>query len=153
MLCTHKTTIFCQFGNLEICPNFANPYLTQLSSISGGNCIRICLHLMVDHILIQHHMRFDGTIETINVPGFRVLGRVGCQSMMILEFVVNEIEERFAHLTPLRVKSDLIQLTFVHLNVLSSTQPLCIMSDQVGVEHLSIPIIGYIRVRVLVQSW
>ena len=40
MLCTHKTTIFCQFGNLEICPNFANPYLTQFSSISGGNCIR-----------------------------------------------------------------------------------------------------------------
>ena len=39
MLCTHKTTIFCQFGNLEICPNFANPYLTQFSSISGGNCI------------------------------------------------------------------------------------------------------------------
>ena len=35
----HKTTIFCQFGNLEICPNFANPYLTQFSSISGGNCI------------------------------------------------------------------------------------------------------------------
>ena len=41
MLCTHKTTIFCQFGNLEICPNFANPYLTQFSSISGGNCIRL----------------------------------------------------------------------------------------------------------------
>ena len=39
MLCTHKTTIFCQFGNLEICPNFANPYLTQFSSISGGNCV------------------------------------------------------------------------------------------------------------------
>ena len=39
MLCTHKTTIFCQFGNLEICPNFANPYLTQFSSIFGGNCI------------------------------------------------------------------------------------------------------------------
>ena len=39
MLCTHKTTIFCQFGNSEICPNFANPYLTQFSSISGGNCI------------------------------------------------------------------------------------------------------------------
>ena len=26
--------------NLEICPNFANPYLTQFSSISGGNCIK-----------------------------------------------------------------------------------------------------------------
>ena len=37
----HKTTIFCQFGNLEICPNFANPYLTQFSSISGGNCISV----------------------------------------------------------------------------------------------------------------
>ena len=41
VLCTHKTTIFCQFGNLEICPNIANPYLTQFSSISGGNCIRL----------------------------------------------------------------------------------------------------------------
>ena len=28
-----------KFGHLEICPNFANPYLTQFSSISGGNCI------------------------------------------------------------------------------------------------------------------
>ena len=37
----HKTTTFCQFGNLEICPNFANPYLTQFSSISGGNCINV----------------------------------------------------------------------------------------------------------------
>ena len=34
-----QNSIFCQFGNLEICPNFANPYLTQFSSISGGNCI------------------------------------------------------------------------------------------------------------------
>ena len=36
----HKTTILCQFG-LFFCPNFANPYLTQFSSISGGNCIRL----------------------------------------------------------------------------------------------------------------
>ena len=34
-----QNSILCQFGNLEICPNFANPYLTQFSSISGGNCI------------------------------------------------------------------------------------------------------------------
>ena len=44
MLCTHKTTIFCQFGNFEICPNFANRYLTQFSSISGGNCITSSVH-------------------------------------------------------------------------------------------------------------
>ena len=36
-----QNSILCQFGNLEICPNFANPYLTQFSSISGGNCIRL----------------------------------------------------------------------------------------------------------------
>ena len=35
-----QNSILCQFGNSEICPNFANPYLTQFSSISGGNCIR-----------------------------------------------------------------------------------------------------------------
>ena len=34
-----QNSILCQFGNLEICPNFANPYLTQFLSISGGNCI------------------------------------------------------------------------------------------------------------------
>ena len=36
-----QNSILCQFGNLEICPNFANPYLTQFSSISGGNCITL----------------------------------------------------------------------------------------------------------------
>ena len=36
-----QNSILCQLGNLEICPNFANPYLTQFSSISGGNCIKI----------------------------------------------------------------------------------------------------------------
>ena len=39
MLCTHKTASSASLV-LEICPNFANPYLTQFSSISGGNCIR-----------------------------------------------------------------------------------------------------------------
>ena len=34
-----QNSILCQFGHLEICPNFANPYLTQFSSISGGNYI------------------------------------------------------------------------------------------------------------------
>ena len=38
MLCTHKTASSASLV-LEICPNFANPYLTQFSSISGGNCI------------------------------------------------------------------------------------------------------------------
>ena len=54
VLCTNKTTIFCQFGNLEICPNFANPYLTQFSSISGGNCITVHLKEMykgIRHVL------------------------------------------------------------------------------------------------------
>ena len=59
MLCTHKTTIFCQFGNLEICPNFANPYLTQFSSISGGNCITRLPNghwsLPLHHDQTQHH--------------------------------------------------------------------------------------------------
>ena len=40
MLCTHKTASSASLV-LEICPNFANPYLTQFSSISGGNCISI----------------------------------------------------------------------------------------------------------------
>ena len=35
MLCTHKTTILCQFGFLS------PPYLHQFSTISGGNCIKI----------------------------------------------------------------------------------------------------------------
>ena len=53
-----QNNILCQFGNLEICPNFANPYLTQFSSISGGNCIRVgfgeycgdaITHKLLDH--------------------------------------------------------------------------------------------------------
>ena len=40
MLCTHKTASSASLV-LEICPNFANPYLTQFSSISGGNCITL----------------------------------------------------------------------------------------------------------------
>ena len=40
-----QNSILCQFGNSEICPNFANPYLTQFSSISGGNCIRLTVSL------------------------------------------------------------------------------------------------------------
>ena len=35
-----QNSILCQFGNSAICPNFANPYLTQFSSVSGGNCIK-----------------------------------------------------------------------------------------------------------------
>ena len=64
-----QNSILCQFGNLEICRNFANPYLTQFSSISGGNCIMkfitqgktsyiqsnvmISLSLMISYI--KHH--------------------------------------------------------------------------------------------------
>ena len=40
MLCTHKTTILCQFG-LIICHFLTNSYLNQFSSIFGGNCIRL----------------------------------------------------------------------------------------------------------------
>ena len=40
MLCTHKTTILCQFGHI-ICHQFTNPFLNQFSSIFGGNCIRL----------------------------------------------------------------------------------------------------------------
>ena len=36
-----QDSILCQLGNLQICPNFAHPSLTQFSSISGGNCIRL----------------------------------------------------------------------------------------------------------------
>ena len=61
MLCTHKTTIFCQFGNLEICPNFANPYLTQFSSISGGNCI----------ILQGAHIHWPCIRRATTTPGHR----------------------------------------------------------------------------------
>ena len=39
MLCTHKTTILCQFG-LIICHQLTEPYLNQFSSIFGGNCIK-----------------------------------------------------------------------------------------------------------------
>ena len=38
MLCTHKTTILCQFG-LIICHQLTNSYLHQFSTIFGGNCI------------------------------------------------------------------------------------------------------------------
>ena len=40
VLCTHKTTILCQFG-LIICHQFTNPFLHRFSSIFGGNCIRL----------------------------------------------------------------------------------------------------------------
>ena len=38
MLCTHKTASSASLV-LEICPNFANSFLHQFSSIFGGNCI------------------------------------------------------------------------------------------------------------------
>ena len=38
MLCTHKTTILCQFGHI-ICHQLTDSYLHQFSSIFGGNCI------------------------------------------------------------------------------------------------------------------
>ena len=38
MLCTHRTTILCQFG-LSFCHLLTNPYLHQFSTIFGGNCI------------------------------------------------------------------------------------------------------------------
>ena len=38
MLCTHKTTILCQFG-LIVCHQPTNSYLHQFSTIFGGNCI------------------------------------------------------------------------------------------------------------------
>ena len=40
MLCTHKTTILCQFG-LFFCHQLTNSYLHQFSTILGGNCIRL----------------------------------------------------------------------------------------------------------------
>ena len=40
VLCTHKTTICCQFG-LFICHQLTNSYLQQFSTIFGGNCIRL----------------------------------------------------------------------------------------------------------------
>ena len=43
MLCTHKTTILCQFG--LSCHQLTNPYLHQFSTISGGNCIRLTVSL------------------------------------------------------------------------------------------------------------
>ena len=39
MLCTHKTTILCQFG-LIICHQLTNSYLHQFSTIFSGNHIR-----------------------------------------------------------------------------------------------------------------
>ena len=45
-----QNSILCQFGNSEICPNFANPYLTQFSSISGGNCIIICSNKVKEYV-------------------------------------------------------------------------------------------------------
>ena len=73
MLCTHKTTIFCQFGNLEICPNFANPYLTQFSSISGGNCITRCTgpHEWDPSVLDYTHPSGDGEPPWSNDPDER----------------------------------------------------------------------------------
>ena len=40
MLCTHKTTILCQIGQI-FCHQLTNPYFHQFSTISGGNCIRL----------------------------------------------------------------------------------------------------------------
>ena len=50
MLCTHKTASSASLV-LEICPNFANPYLTQFSSISGGNCIKDSCSSSTSHSL------------------------------------------------------------------------------------------------------
>ena len=40
MLCTHKTTILCQFG-LIICHSPTYSFLHQFSTIFGGNCINL----------------------------------------------------------------------------------------------------------------
>ena len=58
MLCTHKTTILCQFG-LIICHLLTNSYLNQFSSIFGGNCIR---ELVYKDICILPHDKFLTTV-------------------------------------------------------------------------------------------
>ena len=46
MLCTHKTASSASLV-LEICHQFNNPFLNQFSSIFGGNCIKLCLPLLL----------------------------------------------------------------------------------------------------------
>ena len=91
MLCTHKTTIFCQFGNLEICPNFANPYLTQFSSISGGNCIT-----NVDE-------------KSVNVGGSQLITTLDGYSVPLL------IKDGLAYATSLGRPTDLDMDTYPHV--------------------------------------
>ena len=70
-----QNSILCQFGNSEICPNFANPYLTQFSSISGGNCITAKTHdarLLWESQLVeqlQALMPEDGTNQIFALYG------------------------------------------------------------------------------------
>ena len=68
MLCTHKTTILCQFG-LIICHQLTNSYLNQFSTIFGGNCINItqcCLPPMLGFLI-------DEMSKYILSPGFLLL--------------------------------------------------------------------------------
>ena len=68
-----QNSILCQFGNLEICPNFANPYLTQFSSISGGNCITpLCIticcisaYTIIIWVLMDPMRRVPGRLPVI----------------------------------------------------------------------------------------
>ena len=58
MLCTHKTTILCQFG-LIFCHQFTNSYLNQFSSIFGGNCINF-----LNQTPIDAYTKSQSTVET-----------------------------------------------------------------------------------------
>ena len=74
MLCTHKTTILCQFG-LIICHSPTYSFLHQFSTIFGGNCI-ICV-LTVSHIFTLSRKSMTYNVSSSTPSWMYRLFRVG----------------------------------------------------------------------------
>ena len=82
--------------DLRKCPDGFQ--MSSIGCIHGRDCAKImgnqiCLHLMVHNVGLQCHMRFQGPIYSYDVPQVGVLSRVKGNSLMILQFVVNKIQE------------------------------------------------------------
>ena len=90
VLCTHKTTILCQFG-LIICHQFTNSYLNQFSSIFGGNCIRgssALLILLVSFLKIAClHVSFTA------YENFYKLSKMHCLLVLTFHFPIFRMSE------------------------------------------------------------
>ena len=85
VLCTHKTTILCQFG-LIICHQFTNPYLNQFSSIFGGNYITFKAACVAMNLIENDKMWIDCMDEAMNL-----YTATSCTNLLIAILSENEV--------------------------------------------------------------